>query len=114
MRNAVDKGNMRDAIAEALISGKAENVVYLDLGDSLHGVDGFLIATGKNPIHIRHLSEVVQGAAGETYRHEEKSDNWHLVDLGEIVVHIFSAEYRIKYDLEGRWPKAKRTLFSAS
>jgi len=96
------------------LSSKAENVVYLDLGNSLHGVDGFLIATGRNPIHIRHLSEVVQEVVGEIYRHEEKSYNWHLVDLGEIVVHIFSVEYREKYDLEGRWSKAKRTLFNAS
>jgi len=113
MRYPNDESNIRDAVIEALLSSNAENVVYLDLGNSLHGVDGFLIATGRNPTHIRHLSEVVQKAAGETYRHEEKSDNWHLVDLGEIVVHIFSAEYRVKYDLEGRWSKAKRTLFSA-
>ena len=113
MRDTNDGSNMRDSVIEALLSSNAENVVYLDLGNSLHGVDGFLIATGRNPTHIRHLSEIVQGAAGETYRHEEKSDNWHLVDLGEIVVHIFSAEYRARYDLEGRWSKAKRTLFSA-
>ncbi len=34
--------------------------------------------------------------------------HWILIDLGEVIAHIFYAPIREHYDLDGLWAKAKK------
>ncbi len=40
----------------------------------------------------------------------EPRDGWLIVDLGEVIVHMFSPDQREYYKLELLWDKGKRLL----
>lgn len=96
-----------------LADKKAQDPVILDLRDLTLICDYFVICHGTSPMHIRGLADsLLEGFAKsglhylgmEGYRDSE----WVLVDYGEVVVHIFSAEQREFYDLERLWGDAPR------
>lgn len=35
-----------------------------------------------------------------------ESDGWAVLDYGDVIVHLLTAEMRARYDLEGLWSKA--------
>ena len=37
----------------------------------------------------------------EDFLRVEQSDSWIVVDLGDILIHLMTPEYRTKYDMEG-------------
>ena len=37
---------------------------------------------------------------GENILNVDDSDDWTIVDMGDILVHLMSGEYRTKYNLE--------------
>ena len=46
--------------------------------------------------------------SGATLHHREGGPNsgWRLLDFGDVIVHIFGAEERDYYRIEGAWPEA--------
>ena len=51
------------------------------------------------------LKPSIEGADGKNG--EGGDDHWMLVDCGSCIVHVFSAEARERYDLEGLWAPGK-------
>lgn len=61
---------------------------------------------------LTSLAEAVQERAQKSFGIYCKveglpSDGWLAIDLGDIVVHIFSPDQREYYDLEGLWARGK-------
>ena len=85
-----------------------EDIVALDLSGHTALADHFVIATANSSVHARSLAEaLVEGLAreGERVRHVEglESGRWVLLDYVDVVVHIFSGEFRQFYGLERLW-----------
>ena len=78
--------------------------------------DYFVIATGNSDRQIRALADNVREAIKILYDKSpaavdgEASSGWVLMDYGDIIVHIMSAEMRSYYDLEGLYRKANTLL----
>lgn len=96
-----------------------EDVVVLDLTECNSWTDYFVIGTLASAPQwkgiYRHIKDFADGHNLEMRLGKGKTqdeDIWHLVDLGEIVVHIFTAEGRKFYELDKLWFKAKE-LFSS-
>jgi ribosome-associated protein len=73
--------------------------------------DFFVIASGTSDRHLRALVDAVQVRArevGERSLGSEglRSTRWALVDLGDVVVHVFSQDARGFYALERLWGDA--------
>lgn len=84
------------------------DLVGLDVSSTLYITDAFLIVSADNERQIGSVvdavEEAVQVGHGRTpLRREGRGGDWVLLDFGDIVVHVFSAEQREYYALERLW-----------
>jgi iojap-like ribosome-associated protein len=98
---------------EALDEKKAEDITVLEIGDISVLADYFIIANGTNSSQVQALVDNVQEVLGKNgYLPKRiegvRSTNWVLLDYGDVVVHVFSKEDRLFYDLERIWRDGKR------
>jgi len=108
--DALDKAHL---VVHALASRKGQDLTVLDLRGLTIISDFFVIATGSSAVNIRALADAVLEAArkdGIKGLTPEGMDDatWVLIDLGDVVVHIFDAEHRDFYQLERLWVDALR------
>ncbi len=95
-------------IAQAVADRGGIDVCVLDLVKEASFTDFFVIATGTSDRHLRTLADVTVETArqlGERPLGVEgaKTGRWVLVDLGDVVVHLFRQEAREFYSLERLW-----------
>ncbi len=100
-------------IGKFLKENKAEAPVLLDLRKLWDEVDFFVIVTGQSTRHNQALCDRLIDALEEINikpHHIEgySSGDWILVDIGDIVVHIFSSDARDYYNLEMLWGPAMK------
>jgi len=75
--------------------------------------DYFVICTANSTVHMKALIDTVRDFADENdqmiiYADKQAKGDWVLVDMGDIVVHIFSKEGRKFYALEKLWRESDR------
>lgn len=97
---------------EALEEKKAGNIKIIEISDISVIADYFIIADGNNPSQVDALvDEVENKLAKHDYKPKRiegiKTCGWVLMDYGDVVVHIFSKEDRLFYDLERIWRDGK-------
>jgi ribosome-associated protein len=100
------------ALAGVLLDRKGQDVRVLDLGDIGSFTDYLVIATGTSDRHARTLAEEVERnarARGERPVGIEGLEigRWILIDLDDVVVHVFQEEAREHYALERLWGEAE-------
>lgn len=95
--------------AERLLSAKiGEDIVAIDMREVNPFTDYYLVVTAKNLRHADALAqELIKEAHHKGYpvfaREGTSESSWILIDLGEVAVHIFTAEARAQYRLESLW-----------
>ncbi|MFL1463751.1 ribosome silencing factor [Roseococcus sp. DSY-14] len=96
------------AAVKSLEDDKAEDVTVLDVTGRASFTDRMVIATGLADRQIQamaaHLDEAL-GKEGLKLRKDavQASDDWVLIDAGDLVIHLFKPEARLVYDLEKMW-----------
>ena len=90
---------------KALEDKKGEDVKIIDIQGVSILADYFIIAGGSNVSQVQAMADNVEEElfkAGFEPRQIEgySTANWILMDYGDIIVHIFSREDRLFYDLE--------------
>lgn len=96
----------------ALEDRKAEDVTVIDISEISPIADYFIIANGTNQNQLQAMRDAADEAlykAGVKVRQIEgnQSSTWILMDYGDIIIHIFSKEDRLFYDLERTWRDGK-------
>jgi len=90
-------------IVKILDDKKAMDIESFDLKDKDYFVDAVVIATTMGQKHgfalLNELKDKLK-PLGETFLFVEESDDWTVIDLGDILIHIMSEEYRAKYKIE--------------
>ncbi|MCR5793952.1 MAG: ribosome silencing factor [Solobacterium sp.] len=97
-----------DLVRKTLDDKQAENITVLDMREVNPFTDYFVICTAKNLRHANALADFIEEEALKNgfdirSREGEKESTWILVDLFEVVVHIFTQEARNTYRLEALW-----------
>ena len=97
---------------EALDERKGEDIQIIEIKDISIIADYFIIANGTNSSQVDALVGAVQDKLGkegfEPKRVEGvRSASWILMDYGDVIVHVFSKEDRLFYNLERIWRDGK-------
>lgn len=82
---------------------KADDVEIFDLTSKDYLVDYVVIATTLNPKHANALLDYLKldlKPKGEEFLRVDEDDNWTVIDLGDIFIHLMSEKYREKYNIE--------------
>lgn len=101
-------------LAELLDSKKAEDIVVIDIAEKSSFADFLVVASGTSDRHIESLIDDVEDLAAQdgvpTKEIEGKNGTgWILLDLGDVIVNIFSREMRSKYNIEKVWADCEMT-----
>jgi ribosome-associated protein len=96
----------------ALEDIKAQDILAIDVRDKTSIADYMLIATGTSSRQLNALvdnvREKVKAAGLMPLSEEGKGDSdWVLLDLGDVIVHVMTANARQFYDLERLWKGAE-------
>ena len=89
---------------------KAEDVTVIDISEISPIADYFIIANGTNQNQLQAMrdDEALYKAGVKVQQIEgNQSSTWILMDYGDIIIHIFSKEDRLFYDLERTWRDGK-------
>ena len=91
-----------DKIITTLDKHKAEAIESFDLREKDYFVDFAIIASSLGQKHTTALLDHMKNELKpeETFVYVEESGDWVVVDLGDILIHIMTPEYRTKYDME--------------
>lgn len=90
---------------------KAENINVLDVSKLTSFADSFVICSAGSERQAQAIARQVM----DTMKQEGSSvmgveglneGHWILVDLGDVVFHVFTEEAREYYDLDGFWADA--------
>jgi len=93
---------------KAIDDKKGQEIRVIEIGKISTIGDYFVIANGSNPSQVAALVEGVEEALakeGVSPKRIEGVGNskWVLMDYTDVIVHIFSREDRMFYDLERIW-----------
>jgi ribosome-associated protein len=96
---------------EAASEKQADDIVVLDTRKVCSFADYFVICTGENVRQIEAIRQEIQEQLKERgvvpFHSEGNADSgWILLDLAEVIVHIFSPTQRDYYKLDELWREA--------
>lgn len=102
--------------AQAAYDKKGTQISILDMKDASIMADYFVICSANNIHQAQSIADNIEeemNKNGYEVRHMEgyRSGRWILLDIGDIIVHVFVNEERHFYDLDNLWCDAGRIDF---
>lgn len=101
--------DLQKFIIQALEDKKAEDVAVIDIEHKASFAKYMICATGRSSKHIASLAEFI---SLELKHHshfktviEGLNTSWVVLDLGDIIVHLFQKEARENCKIEDLWRK---------
>jgi ribosome-associated protein len=97
--------------AKAADDKKAENIVALNMKGISLVADYFLICHGNSDKQVQAIAKEMKDQAEENQISVKRMEGydearWILVDLGDVIAHIFHKDERSYYNLERLWGDA--------
>jgi ribosome-associated protein len=99
--------------AAAALSRKAENVQIVDVTGKVDYADFLVLMTGTSDRHVAAIAQNIEAELAQKGIRTLALEGlpvarWVLIDLVDVVVHVFQAEWREMYDLDSLWMDASR------
>ncbi|WP_027185196.1 ribosome silencing factor [Desulfovibrio inopinatus] len=100
-------------VASWLDEKKATDIVVLDVAGLCSIAEAMVIASAANLRQAKSLADDILKRCGEegiSFLGMEgyKNSQWILVDLNDVLVHVFLEEARSFYNIEGLWSQGTR------
>lgn len=108
-----------EIVRAAALDKKAEDLSEIDVAGRTIIADKFVIITGRSKIQTRSIADSITEKVKENGMHVSRVEgyadgNWILIDLGNVVVHVFTPEQRTFYNLERLWASGKEPQVQTS
>lgn len=105
------KEMVKTAVA-ALQDKKGEDIRVIDISGVTVIADYFIIASGSNPNQVQALVDNVEEQMYKAGYDDPRVEgyntaSWVLLDYNDVIVHVFSQDDRLFYDLERIWHDGK-------
>jgi ribosome-associated protein len=99
--------------AAAGLEKKADDIQIIDVAGKVDYADYLVLMTGASD---RNVAAIARGVEADLDRQAIRAlaleglplARWVLIDFVDVVVHVFQAEWRSVYDLDGLWMDASR------
>lgn len=106
--DSMDSAELNKLVIDALDDMKAQDISVIDVTDRTSVTDSMILATGTSSRHVQavvdNVSEKAKASGIVPIGSEGRGNSdWVLLDLGDAVVHVFTAQAREYYDLERLW-----------
>lgn len=90
---------------EATENKKAEDIISLNMQGISDMTDYFIVCHGNNERQVQSIARAVKDAANEAEIEVKRMEGfnearWILIDLANVVVHVFHKDERDYYNLE--------------
>lgn len=105
------KEMVKTAVA-ALQDKKGKDIRVIDISGVTVIADYFIIASGSNPNQVQALVDNVEEQMYKAGYDDPRVEgyntaSWVLLDYNDVIVHVFSQDDRLFYDLERIWRDGK-------
>ena len=104
-------------IIESALEVKAERPVVLDVSEVTSFADIVIVLSGRSDRQVRAIVDAIRISLRE--RGEKplgvegfSEGRWVLIDLDDLIVHVFAGDVREHYDIERLWSDAPRVDIS--
>ena len=99
---------LQQLVVNAATEKKATDIIVLDLRTRTDLTDYFMICSGQSKVQVQAIADNILERSYESpfkvYTVEGQSTgNWIILDMGDLMVHVFHQETRSHYDLERLW-----------
>jgi ribosome-associated protein len=108
-----------DVVRDAVLEKKGEDFVTIDVSGRTILADTFALVTGRSKIQTRAITDAIvercQAEGLGVARTEGYSDaGWILIDLGVVIVNVFTPDLRQFYNLERLWSDVEKRQAQSS
>ena len=107
----MDSKQVLEMVVKAAEGRRAEDITALKVDEISPMADYFVIMTGGSDRQVQAIANAVIEKAHETgvmigSVEGKNHAKWVLIDLGDVVIHVFREETRQFYNLEKLWSQA--------
>lgn len=98
--------------ARLLAETRCHHIAVLDVSHVSPVTDFMVIGTGTSPRQMKTVADDLEEMAQPRdfralSRAGDSGSNWTCIDFVDVVVHLFSQEARLYYDLDALWGDAR-------
>lgn len=105
--------SLGEKIKASLADAKAQDILIIDISGRSSIADFIIIASGTSHRHVhaicnRLLRDLKNAKITTPHIEGLASGDWVLIDIGDIIVHVFMPQVREFYSLEKIWQSIKQ------
>ena len=100
--------DLKKLVVQAAADKKAFDILVLDLRERSDLTDFFVICSANSRIQVQAITDSILEQIYESPHKLSSTEgytvgNWVVLDLVDVVAHIFHKDIRVQYDLERLW-----------